>query len=91
MSNPELCCNCVHYEISCRDDGILPNDYCGMYESALTTDEENENNNDKPTSHLFNSLSGFASCIPQYLDNITDYQEEPNIKTKWLEKKMRKK
>ena len=33
MSNPELCCNCIHYEISCRDDGILPNDYCGMYES----------------------------------------------------------
>ena len=32
MSNPELCCNCAQWD-TCKSEGALPNDYCGMYES----------------------------------------------------------
>ena len=32
MSNPELCCNCAQWD-TCKAEGALPNDYCGMYVS----------------------------------------------------------
>lgn len=37
----EICANCIHWTI-CEAEGALPNDYCGMYQCALTSDEQEE-------------------------------------------------
>ena len=43
MSNPELCCNCAQWD-TCKAEGALPNDYCGMYQPMFATEEEEETN-----------------------------------------------
>ena len=43
MKNPELCCNCAHW-IICKAEGVMPNDYCGLYQSEQTTKEQEEAN-----------------------------------------------
>ena len=37
----EICANCAHW-IICKAEGALPNDYCGLYQSEQTTDEQEE-------------------------------------------------
>lgn len=39
MKNPELCCNCAYWTL-CKEEGSLPNDYCGMYVSAYGEDDQ---------------------------------------------------
>ena len=38
MSNPELCCNCAQWTI-CKEEGVMPNDYCGQYQPFYTEEE----------------------------------------------------
>ena len=53
MSNPELCCNCAQWD-TCKAEGVLPNDYCGMYEPEQTTKEQAHCDNWRKEHHFCN-------------------------------------
>lgn len=73
----EICKNCVHYEISCKDDGVLPNDFCGMYEALEKVQQEQCENWRK--EHHFCDGCEYATAQKQcslYADVFTIFKDE---------------